>query len=211
VSNVDFSAVPTSAEYQGVMLGLYATYLTKEGFFLDGQFKANLMDVDMVIPTLGFVQSDINVENYGFSLDAGYRVGGHLFVEPLATLMYVDTQIDDLAIAGSTVTFDGGSSFRGSLGLRMGGKTNEVDSQFIELSVISRVWDEFSNDNDVTITTGGSSLTLSEKELEMFGEVGGSLNVIDLATGWSGFLNGGLKFNDAYSSANVTGGIRFQW
>ena len=44
-----------------------------------------------------------------------------------------------------------------------------------------------------------------------YGEIGGALNVIEMASRWSAFLKGDYRFASDYSGGSVKGGFRFQW
>jgi outer membrane autotransporter protein len=117
-SNVDFKHSATGADFESGMIGGYLTYL-RGGWFVDGKVVANLGDVDYSGGHA--VRDNANVTSIGGVLDTGYRRNyGTTFIEPGATLAYVNTDIDDLSIYGTSVNFSSGESLRGRLGLRVG-------------------------------------------------------------------------------------------
>lgn len=99
-SNVDFKNSMTNADFRGGSVGGYVTYL-KGGWFLDAKVMANIGNVDY--HSSWSVKDNANVISIGGVLDTGYRMNtGSTFIEPGATLAYVNTNIDDLSIFGTS-------------------------------------------------------------------------------------------------------------
>ncbi len=211
-SDQDFKSSPTTAKYKGAVLGAYATYLTG-GFFVDATVKADLLTVDYSAPSLSGATASPDVKTFGVELDAGQRfpLSTSTFIEPLASLTYAKTSIDSFSAAGASFDFKDANSFRGSLGLRGGTTAYQSSATRVDVSLTGRVWDEFDGENKVTITSGGGDVVMQDKFDGAFGEVVGSVNVFGLGGGWSGFVNGGVKFKSDYTSGELTAGVRYEW
>ena len=211
-SDQNFKSSPTTAEYKGAVLGIYATYL-KGDFFVDAMAKANLLSMDYKAPSLGNSTASPDVKSYGVELDAGQRfpLSESTFVEPLASLTYAKTSIDSFSITGARFDFKDATSFRGSLGLRGGATAYKSSETKVDLSLTGRLWNEFEGDNKMVIHSAGPDLTMTDKFDGTFGEVIGSVNVFGLGDGLSGFVNGGAKFKSNYTSGELTAGLRYEW
>nr|WP_255607960.1 autotransporter outer membrane beta-barrel domain-containing protein [Ancylobacter sp. Lp-2] len=215
-SSLDFDGSPTSADYSGGTVGVYATYLNG-GFFLDALFKADILDLDYSAPTLGdvgYTGESTDATSLGFVLDTGYRIAwtDKLFVEPVATLAYVSTGIDDLVgLSGNTVQFHDGESLRGAIGARVGGRLYETDAYWMEASAVGRLWYEFDGDNRVTLLNTGLPFSVSDDFDGAFGEIGGNLNWFAKTSGWNGFVNANVKFNGDFTSGTALTGLRYKW
>lgn len=215
-SDVTFDASPTSANYSGGTVGAYATYLN-QNWFIDGLFKADFLSMDYKAPTLGALAANgqsANVTNVGFTLDTGYRykLAGGGFFEPIATLSYVSTSIDNLPLLAATeADFGSNDSLRLGVGARIGGALYNTSSLAVEANLNARLWYEFLADNTVALVNPGAPLTLDDDFSGAFGEIGGGFNVFAKDSGWNGFTNASFKFADGYIAGSARGGVRYQW
>jgi outer membrane autotransporter protein len=203
----------------GTVFGMYGSYVATHGFWIDGVVNGNWLNLEDSVPSLPLTASTTNpsadMRSVGAQVEAGWRMGGDegFFWEPLASLAYVKTKTDNLdmlGVAGATVDFDDATSFRGSLGLRIG-TTTSTDNYKIRYSLTGRIWDEFDGDNQLNIISAGPNLPLSDDFSGTFGEVTGGLSLTGAGGHLSAFINGGVKFKDDYKSPSVTAGFRYQW
>ncbi|MFG1328644.1 hypothetical protein [Xanthobacter autotrophicus] len=216
-SDLSFSGSPSTADYSGGTVGVYATYINNN-WYLDALFKADFLSMDYQAPTLvgaGYFGQSPDAKNYGFVIDTGYRFykwGATGFVDGLATLSYVNTNISDLTIAsGTLVDFGNNDSLRGSVGLRVGANAYDAATYRVEASLTGRLWYEFLGDNAVTIYNPGLPFTTVDTFDGLFGEVGVGLNFFAKDSGWNGFTNADIKFGDSYVAGSAKGGVRYQW
>jgi outer membrane autotransporter protein len=212
-SKLSFNGSGNSAEYKGGTVGVYATYLN-QGFFIDGLFKADFLDLDYDASSLGESDLSSDVTNLGFTIDTGYRIAWTptAWWEPVATISYVNTEIDDLnGIEDTTVNFEDGQSLRGALGLRVGGRVYDAANYWVEASATGRFWYEFDGDNRVIIDNPGDDFAAVDNFDGGFGEFTGSLNWFGKENGWNTFLNGSVLFNDEYTGGSGKVGVRYQW
>ena len=99
-----------------------------------------------------------NAFSIGSRIDTGLKFGGtRFFVEPQASLAYVATSIDNIAVGGSTVAFEDAQSLRGRLGVRIGGEVARFTNATLGAAVTGSVWQEFLGDNAVNILRAGRS------------------------------------------------------
>jgi outer membrane autotransporter protein len=215
-SKLNFDSSSTSGEYTGGTVGAYVTYLNG-GFFIDGLFKADILQLDYKVPSLdafGYNGENTDVTNLGFTLDAGYRYawGASAWFEPVATVSYVSTEIDDLkGFPDTTAKFEDGESLRGAIGARIGGRIYDAATYWVEASATGRYWYEFEGENKVLIDNPGDDFAAYDNFNDGFGEVSGSLNWFGKGNGWNGFLNGSVLFNDDYTNGSAKVGVRYQW
>ncbi|WP_188079589.1 hypothetical protein [Xanthobacter oligotrophicus] len=216
-SDLSFSGSPSTADYTGGTVGVYATYINNN-WFLDALFKADFLSMDYQAPTLvgaGYYGQSPDARNYGFVVDTGYRFykwGATGFVDGLATLSYVNTNISNLAIGtGTLVDFGNNDSLRGAIGARVGATAYDAATYRIEASLTGRLWYEFLGDNAVTIYNPGLPFNTVDSFNGLFGEVGVGLNYFAKDSGWNGFTNADIKFGESYVAGSAKGGVRYQW
>jgi hypothetical protein len=122
-SDMDFNGTGDKAEFDGGMIGGYLTYLAG-GWYNDVLFKADLLSVDYTTSFAGGKASP-DVDSFGIRYDTGYRfnLGTGFFVDPQATIAWMDADIDNTTLFGAPVGFNSGESVRGRLGGRIGYST----------------------------------------------------------------------------------------
>jgi hypothetical protein len=211
-SNVDFDGTQATADYSGVLLGAYGTYLNR-GLVIDAAVKAHLLTVKYLQSGNSVLAANPDAVSVGAQLDAGKRlsVASDIFIEPLASFSYLSTTIDDSALGVNAVRFHEDRSARGSIGLRVGSAEQFLDGSLLDISLTGRVWDELDGNNKALLATGGSTSLLSDKFSGVFGEFGASANVFGTDDGWSGFFSGSIKFRNDFVSETLTAGIRYHW
>jgi hypothetical protein len=213
-SDVSFNASSTVASMEGFDIGGYATYLS-DGLFVNAVVNANNLDLSWQAPSLAPAGSNIfrsKLKSLGGQVEGGktFALGGSGFFEPLASLSYVKTTIDDVNVPGATIDWDDQTSFRGSLGLRVG-YNSSMDTFNAKFALTGRVWDEFEGDNKLTIHSGGPDLPLGDDFSGTFGEVQGSVNLFSTVNAFSAFATIGTKFKDDYTATEGNLGFRWRW
>ena len=214
-STVKFNSIAANFKYTGPSVGLSATYLNN-GWFADSLLKADFLRLKMDFPGLavfGFAGTSVDATNLGWLGNFGYRFNwGKSYVEPVATLAYVRTRIDNFTALGMTTNFNSGESFRGALGARWGTVAYENETHVVDVSVQGKYWDEFSSNTGVVLTTAGPGLLLNDDNRQRgYGEVRGLIDVANKGTGFSAFVDGGAKFNNEFTTITAKGGVRYQW
>jgi outer membrane autotransporter protein len=215
-SRVDFSATDTAAKYQGGTTGVYVTYLN-QAYFIDALIKADFLSVDYAAPSLQPFGSnaDAQARSIGARIDSGFRVpfAATSFIEPLATVSYVSTDIGDMALGGANVVYGDNDSLRARLGLRTGSQMWRRPGFRAEASLTASVWQEFLAKNGVQIVSAGPDLITTDSFNKTFFEVSGAVDFIDLGGGFSGHVKGDFRFADGgqFWSGKVNSGVRYRW
>ncbi len=96
------------------------------GLFVDTLLNAHLLELETA--TLGF-PSSLDATTVGLRTDTGYRFGsfnGGAFIEPLATLAVLWSDIDGFSRGGNTVSFDDEANVRGRLGVASGHQLSDL-------------------------------------------------------------------------------------
>ena len=213
-SNLDFDKSSTSADYSALSVGLYTTYMNG-GFFIDGTLKGDFgkMDYDSNLGG-GFKEStDSDFTSLGGVVDTGYRIGlgTSAFFEPKATLAYVNTNMDNMNVVGTKVSFDDGESLQGRLGARLGASIagGSVKS---ELYLEGSVWNDFLGDYTAHLGSNGYN---PKTDLDLggaYGEVAIGANFFGVDSAWNGFVNGSVQFGqDDFLGYGGNLGVRYSW
>jgi hypothetical protein len=219
-SNLNFKQSPASFSFSGGTAGVALTYLNS-GVFVDSLFKADLLNYSLNFPTLalfGSPQASGSATSLGWVGNLGYRwefvdpaLGLHDYIEPIGTLTYVGTRFDNLNIAGAAAVFQGGVSFRGAIGARVGSVIVDTPTYDVDASITGKFWDQFRRTNGVTLVSDGPSLTLFDRYQRQFGEFAGLIAVTNKESGVSAYANAYTKFNNDFTIVGVKVGLNYQW
>jgi autotransporter-associated beta strand protein len=215
-SNQDFKLSPSTVTYQGPSLEASAAYMV-HGLFLDASVKADFLSVAFSAPTLGNFgnpRPNSSLTSYGAVGDAGYRWSfGQAYLEPIASLAYVESEIDTLHLAGTNDSFGDNDQLRGRLGLSGGATLLQDSHSLIQGALTASYWDRLSGGSEATIASAPDAplLTLFDDQLRSYGEVGVSLSADSLKTGWSGFIKADYQFGTGFTGEDVKAGIRFRF
>jgi hypothetical protein len=221
-SSLGFKTSPNSFDYSGATLGVSADYLNG-AFFADVLVKVDLMRLNLNFDSLapfGYTGQGVNADSWGVLGNAGYHfnlgdgVAGldQTYLEPVLTLGYTQSALDNFSVLGTSTKFDLGKTFRGAIGGRLGGLLYGDDGYFLDGSLTGKYWQEFTNNTGLTVTSVGPALPMDDMARQKgFGEITGMINFAGKSTGWSGFLNGGAKFNNEFTTVEAKGGVRYQW
>ena len=222
-SKVRFNQGGTDFRYTGGTVGLTASYLSggflgAGGWFADALVKADFLRLSIDMPGVVANGGDfghVDVTNWGAIGNLGYRFNfGPAFFEPIGTLTYARSDVDNVNLLGTTLNFGNGDSFRGAIGARLGTQFNWWAGHTSEAWILGRVWDEFAgNNNTVDILNPGVPITVADNTFhhKAFGEAKAGLDFISLGRGWSAHVNGGAKFGDDFTIWNAKGGVSYKW
>ena len=206
--------------YKGGTVGGSVTYL-RGGFFVDGLAKADLLNLQ-INSSLGGLNSaysgpSVGVDTVGGIGEFGYRFGFDPgFFEPIGTLTYSQTYIDTINALnewGANVNFSNGEDFRGAAGGRLGVTLPGVfGGHVVEAWILGRVWDEFlNNGNVVDLLNEGPDAYVFDNIGHVYGEAKGGITLVSIGRGWSGFVDGGVKFNNEWNTITAKGGVNYQF
>lgn len=197
---------------RGGAVGATATFM-KNGFFLDGLFKADLLSLQLGVPLGRFDSLWTTANTLGGVWNVGYRYDwDRVFLEPIATLTYSATRMGDLrelAAMGAQARFGAGEDFRGGFGGRVGA-TLPLTGQLLEASVTGRLWDQFASNRGRAVELMGGSLR-DDALARVYGEVKGNLAMLAVGQGLGAYMSGGAKFNDQFRTWIARGGVAYRW
>lgn len=208
-SNLDFDSYGAAADYSGGVIGAYAAF-TSGGFYADAEVKADLLNVTYTAPiSPGFEVSGAST-SMGILANTGYRMelGDSAFFEPIASVAFVSTQLDGFDAGGASVEFSNGTSLQGGIGARAGVTLGTPGDTTTEVSVMGKIWNEFEDANQITISDGINSTTFSDGISGVFGELSGTATVYSADRSFSAFGSAGVKFNEDFTSVDAKAGIR---
>jgi hypothetical protein len=52
---------------------------------------------------------------------------------------------------------------------------------------------------------------LNDQQVTNYGDIGAGINIIQLKSGWSGFLKGDYQFASSYGAGSIKAGVRFDF
>lgn len=208
-SSLSFPAESSSGSMRGGSIGAYLTYMNG-GLFADVVAKADFLSIRH---TADGATATTSGRAIGAIADVGYRMnGGDMFVEPMATLAYVNTTTGAFTLLGTDVSFPDGNSLLGRLGVRVGSGAVASAMHRVETYLTASVWNEFFGGDTATIVgLGGDPVTVTNDGIGLYFEVGAGVEVASLVNGMSGFLRGDFQFGDSVRGGSGRGGLRVNW
>lgn len=214
-SDSEFDSSSTEAIYAGFAAGLYVSLLFGP-WFIDGSVNTNVLDAEVDMPSLQLddqVALTQKLTSVGAQLQSGWRfaMGQSVFVEPLVSVAYVQTKLDDIEVPGDagTIEFDDATSLRAGLGVRVGADT-ELLGQSAGFSLTARHWNEFEGENGVSLA-GNAPVLLVDDYSGSVSELAAGFSMQTSNGAASAFLNFGSKFGEGYRSVDGAIGVRMRW
>lgn len=189
-----------SANIDADTVGMYGTWLSPRGFYLDASYRRMSFDVELN-SAAGAMTSSGNAD--AFNVEAGYAfaLAGDLKIEP--QLQYTRTSVDNVSLttnSGMSFIADGGDSSRGRLGVSLRKSFGDAGNgwQWTPYGTLSAVR-EFDGDNGYAINGDFHGATSVEGTSALL-ELGFSAR----HQGWS--VSGGLNWQDGGAVDSFFGG-----
>lgn len=225
-TDIEYDASANTQAMDAWTGGLYAG-LVIGGLFVDATVSANNVIIDTDAPGFDLLPEGTilssRLVSLGGQVEAGWRLpfSGGLFAEPLASVSYVRSKMDDLDIKpddysrpGLEVSFEDPSSLRAGVGGRLG-----LERLFLgmrtEVSVLGRVWTDLEGQNTASIHNlafpDDPDIRVTDDFSGRFNEVAVGGSVYSPNGIVSGFLNLGGKFGDDYQAKTGSMGVRVAW
>ncbi|MDP9415582.1 MAG: autotransporter outer membrane beta-barrel domain-containing protein, partial [Pseudomonadota bacterium] len=206
-SHVDFDPATDRLRMKALNAGAYAS-IASGPFFANLLAKYDRVDIDARSAGAAF---ELDGDSYGGMLEIGFRAdAGGFFIEPTASIAYVDSDLDGFELFGTRLSFDVDESLRGKLGARFGSGFPVRGGARGLLYLGGNYVHEFRAEDRVSLTGGGSAVDLDAGEAEDFGEafvgisVGGTGPV-------SGFIEGFGKKGDEVEGGGGRAGLRIRF
>ncbi len=212
-SYLDFNDNGGSIDFTGFNVGASVGY-SQGGMFVNGLIKADILQGDTTFAGVG-QRAEFDAQAYGATLEGGYRFGGStFFIEPVASLSYVRTELDDFDVMASTISFDDNDSLRGKLGLRGGGVWNmSGGGRVIPYGAVYAV-EEFEGEDGLVFTNGGLDVPIANLAPDTYGQAQLGLGFSPWTgplAGFTGYVQADGNFGNDMSGGGVRLGFRFKW
>ena len=177
------------------------------GFYVDAEVKGDFLSVEYTTPS---AEVSTTATSVGVLANAGYRMEGNGgFIEPIVSLAYVNTRLDDASGGGADISYSNGTSFRGGVGARVGTTVVNANGTSTEFDLLGKIWNEFGSANTVTIDDGvNPPETFTDGITGVFGEVVGRATVYSADRRTSGFVSAGAKFGTDWTTLQAKAGVR---
>ena len=210
---LDFEDSGGSIDFTGFNVGASVGY-TMGGLFVNGLVKADILQGDTTFANVA-QRAEFDAQAYGATLEGGYRFGGSsFFIEPVASLSYVRTELDEFDILNSTISFDDNDSLRGKLGVRGGGVWNmSSGGRVIPYAAVYAV-EEFEGEDGLTFTNGGLDVPIASLAPDTYGQAQLGLGFSPWTgplSGFTGYVQADGNFGNDMSGGGVRLGFRFKW
>ena len=191
--------------FDAVNAGGYAT-VSAGRFFASALAKYDHYWVKASSPALDY-QNRLQGSSWGASAEAGFRLGSErLFAEPVASIAWTRTGLDDLQVLGNGFAFDAASGLRGKAGLRGGALLAVTGSAKALVYASSQVVHEFAGTDGLTFTSGNASDHVLNDRLGTYGE--GRLGVNLLTQGpVSAYVEGTAHIGRSYRGGGGRVGV----
>lgn len=222
-SELEFDQSANIDNLEGAHAGAYGS-LTAGPFFLDASLNGAWLTLDSDTPALNLIPAGTMVSGgisaIGAQAQAGWRLAaGPFAVEPLASVSYVTTTLDDLIVPpadpirfGARVEFEDVTSLRAGAGVRLSVEDLAPDFAPTRLSLSAKAVNETDGAASASIVNVGPFDAPVSDVLEgTFGEFVGAVSVANGEGTTAGYLNLNGVFGGDYRSVGVSAGFRYQW
>jgi len=189
-------------------VGAYASF-TGTMFFGSVLAKYDAHDIDFDATTTGFTQN-ADGSTWGIEAEAGAQLGSReFFLEPVASLAWTRTDLDDVEALGQRLDFDAADGVRGKIGANLGGRSEIGNGDALVWFGSLKAVHDFGDRHRLTLVSGSQSEEIAADRLGTFGE--GVLRVGYLTGGIEAFVQAEGKLGSGYESAGGSAGIRFSF
>ncbi len=202
-----FLATGDKTFIQGYNVGGYAG-VVMGGLFVNALVKYNGDKIQMgsILPVS---VTNLSAHTYSGVVEAGYRFGGEsFFVEPIASIDYQRTTLDNFGAFNSTFNFRNYDSELGKAGVRFGGRMGTFGGATVAPYFAILAEHEYRGQNGFTFSNGGFALNYADDRRGTFGHATAGLNLIS-ARGVDGYLQGDIDFARGTGGGGARVGIRF--
>ncbi len=208
-SEMSFNGASDRTKFDAFNAGAYAS-VNSGSLFANVLAKYDWYKADATSGTAQYA-ADFDGNAYGARGEIGFRLGSDsFFVEPVGTLSYVRTDLDDLNVQGSTISFLDDDGLTGKLGARLGASFPSAVLNTVVLYAGGNYVHEFKGDDSVDFTNNGQTVRIDNRAIGDYGEAVLGVNV-GSPTGVSGFIEGnGAKGSD-FDSYGARAGLRFRF
>lgn len=200
--------VEETTSIETLNLGVHASFVSGSVFgSVLAQYDRH--DVRFDSEAAGF-EVEADGSTFGVEIEAGahFAVGPALFVEPVASLAWTKTSLDDLKALGQALDFDGSAGARGKLGMRVKGNSR-LGGLAARYHGSAKAVRDLGGRDGLTLVSGAEEAEVGGERLGTFGEIvlGGALAT---KGGVEAFVEGQGEFGSDYDSLEGRVGVRFK-
>lgn len=208
-SKLDFARSRQKGDFNSASLGGYVS-VTHGGLFANGLAQYAHHTIDAADADLAYLDR-FKGQSYGLQGEVGARLGSaKLAVEPLASLTYVRTSLNDMSALGQTFQFDKLDGFSGKLGGKIAGRTRLESGQTLVFSAGAAAVHAFDGQAGVALASGGQSQHIGDDRAKTYGQVTASLTLIS-KRGFTAYAEGQGDVGDNYKSGTARVGVRLDF
>jgi len=195
-SQLGFDLADTEATLGGPLLGAYANY-SSDGAFAGVIGAVQSLNVDL---TLSGADTSFGGLTYGGRIDAGYRFGDELIVEPAIALAASHTEFDTFEMNAMDVGFVDTDSLAAEARLRLA-RDFAFDDMTVTPFAVATVGNEFLGGDGVDAPPSGVAMGNNGG---LYGDLSGGVTVANDDGTLSGFAKGSV----GYAAGELSGGVR---
>jgi trimeric autotransporter adhesin len=208
-SQVGFAGVSDRLSFDVYNAGAYAT-VNSGNIFLNVLGKYDLYR-GRTESQVGQFNEQIRGDSYGAQGEVGIRFGSDaFFVEPVGTIAYVRTNLNDLVVQGSTVEFRGDEGLRGKLGARIGASIDGIGPNAIVLYAGGNYVHEFMSNDAISFINGGQTIEIAHGPRGDYGEglIGVNISATNMV---SGFIEANGARGSEFEAYGGRAGLRIRF
>lgn len=160
---------------------------------------------------IGQYAAELDGNAYGAQGEIGFRLGSdRFFVEPVGSISYVRTDLDNLNVQNSTIAFLDDEGLRGKLGARLGASFPSALLNTVALYAGGNYVHEFKGDDSIDFTNNGRTVRIDNRAIGDYGEAVAGVN-IGSPTSVSGFIEANGAKGSELDAYGARAGLRFRF
>ncbi len=208
-SDVNFGGVDDRLSFDAFNGGVYAT-VNSGRLFVSVLGKYDYYKGNSTSQS-GQYAAKLKGDAYGAQAEVGFRLGSDkVFFEPIATIAYVRTNLNDLEAQNSVVDFRNADGFRGKLGARLGARIAGSGANVVVLYAGGNYVREFRDDDSIDFISGGQTVSIANGPRGDYGE--GMIGVNISATNRvSGFIEANGAKGSQFDAFGGRAGLRIRF
>ncbi|WEK58383.1 MAG: autotransporter domain-containing protein [Candidatus Brevundimonas phytovorans] len=208
-STLEFRDKADRADYKGLNVGLYAG-AQRGRVFVNALAKYDLIDIQARSATAGY-DEDLDGHGYGLQVETGARFNRQFqtrsfFFEPLVSLAYSRTDLDNLSAQGAVIDFEALDGLRARAGARLGGAAALAQGQ-LAYYLGAHLVQELAGEDGVRFISGAAAKAFDNTAVDAYGQY--QLGVTFTSnSGLSGFVEARADAGDNYRTYTGRIGVR---
>ena len=208
-SDLRFDGSRHEADLETLNLGAYVA-ATRGVMFANGLIKYDWHSLDVRDPEAGY-EGSLDGATLGGRVEAGARYGSDRFsVEPVASLDYARTRLDNLSVLNQTIRFDDLDSLTGKIGARASARRPLESGGVLLLTGGLAAAHAFSGDERATLASGGAQQTVEDEQAGTYGLATLGATYVS-PNGLSIFAEGQGDFGHDRSGGGLRIGVRLRF